>query len=79
MTLEEYEQIIAKMAHEYGVELTENAPKIAKFRERIQLPMSKCPCSQNDEERYCISQKCFNDIIEKGVCHCNCFRKKGKK
>ena len=77
MTQEEYEQIIAKMAHEYGVELTENAPKIAKFRARAGITMNKCPCSPNDEERYCISEKCMAEIMTEGHCHCNCYRKNG--
>lgn len=76
MTLDEYENIIRKMAKEYGVELTENAHNIARFRERTQLPMSKCPCSQNDEDRYCISEKCMADIMSTGVCGCRCFKKK---
>lgn len=77
MTLDEYENIIKKMAKEYGVELTENAYKIARFRERTQLPMSKCPCSQNDPDRFCISEKCMADIMSTGKCHCQCFKKKG--
>jgi hypothetical protein len=75
MTLDEYEQILERLAKENGLELTENAHNIARFRERTQLSMSKCPCSQNDPERFCISEKCMDDIISVGTCHCRCFRK----
>ena len=45
MTLDEYEQLLRKIAKDNGLELTENAYRIARFRERTQLPMDKCPCS----------------------------------
>ena len=77
MTLDEYENIIRKMAKEYGVELTENAHNIARFRAMANITMDKCPCSQNDPERYCISKKCMDDIMTTGKCHCQCFKKKG--
>jgi hypothetical protein len=78
MTLDEYEAEMKKLAKENNLELTENAHNIARFRERTQLPMSKCPCSQNDPERYCISEKCMDDIISTNRCHCQCFQRKGK-
>ena len=78
MTLDEYESEMKKLAKENNLELTENAHNIARFRERTQLPMSKCPCSQNDPERYCISEKCMDDIISTNRCHCQCFQRKGK-
>lgn len=78
MTLDEYENEMKKLAKENNLELTENYQNIARFRERTQLPMSKCPCSQNDPERYCISEKCMDDIMATGRCHCSCYRKKGK-
>lgn len=76
MNLDEYEQLLRKIAKENGLELTENAYKIARFRERTQLPMSKCPCSQNDPDRFCISKKCMDDIMKFGECGCRCYKKK---
>lgn len=78
MTLDEYENEMKKLAKENNLELTENAHNIARFRERTQLPMSKCPCSQNDPERYCISEKCMDDIVATGTCHCQCYMRKWK-
>ena len=75
MTEDEYEIAIKNKAKEFGVELTENAYKIARFRARADITMDKCPCSQNDPERYCISKKCMDDIMTTGKCHCQCFRK----
>jgi len=77
MTLDEYEQLLRKISKDNGLELTENAYRIARFRERTQLPMDKCPCSPNDSERFCISEKCMDDIIKLGKCHCQCFKRKG--
>lgn len=78
MSLEEYEQLLLKIANENGLELTENAYKIAKFRARTQLPMNKCPCEQKALDRGCIGPKCWEEINRDGICLCQCF-KKGEK
>ena len=77
MTVEEIEQAVSKLAKENDLELTENAHKVCAFRARADIPLSVCPCARADKERYCISQKCMEDINTIGVCHCNCYRKKG--
>lgn len=78
MNQEEYEILMKKIAKENGLELTENAYKIARFRERTQLPMDKCPCEQNAKDRGCIGSKCWEEINRDGICLCQCFKKKGK-
>lgn len=78
MTLDEYETEMKKLAKENNLELTENAHNIARFRARADITMDKCPCSPNDPERYCISEKCMDDIVATGTCHCQCYRRKGK-
>lgn len=75
MTLDEYENEMKKLAKENNLELTENAHNIARFRERTQLPMGKCPCEQSATDRGCIGSKCWQEINEQGVCLCNCFKK----
>ena len=75
MNLDEYENLMRKIAKENGLELTENAYKIARFRERTQLPMDKCPCAPNQSGRGCIGPVCMEEIEKFGQCHCCCFRK----
>ena len=38
----------------------------------------KCPCAAQDEERYCGSPKCTQEVKEKGVCHCHLFEVKNE-
>lgn len=76
MTLDEYEQILERLAKENGLELTENAHNIARFRERTQLPMEECPCAVGAKGRGCIGPVCLEEIEKFGRCHCNCFCKK---
>ena len=78
MTVEEIELAVSKLAKENGLELTENAYKICSFRARADIPLSVCPCARADKERFCISKKCMDDINNLGVCHCNCFKKRGE-
>lgn len=77
MNLDEYENLMRKIAKENGLELTENAYKIARFRERTQLPINVCPCEQGSKDRGCIGSKCWEEINQQGICLCQCF-KKGK-
>ena len=78
MNIDEIEVSVAKLAQENGLELTDNAHNICAFRARADIPLSVCPCSRGDSERFCISPKCMDDINKFGKCHCNCFRKKGE-
>ena len=66
---------LERIARDNGLKLTDNAYNIAKFRARIDLPMSQCPCAQGDKERFCISEQCMKDIEKYGICHCRCFTK----
>lgn len=63
------------IAEENGYELTENAEKIAKFRARAALTLDKCACCKLDTTKYCISERCKNDIETNGECGCHCFKK----
>lgn len=67
---------LKKLADANGYQLTENAIKICAFRARADIPLTKCPCSQNDPNRYCISETCKQDIEQHGRCHCSCYCKK---
>lgn len=72
------DEILAEMkviAEENGVELTENAEKIASFRARTGLPMNLCPCDKSNPYRGCIGSLCMKEIEEDGICHCQCFKK----
>lgn len=75
MTIDEYMDLLDKIAFENNLELTENAFNIARFRARTQMPMEKCPCEPNATNRGCIGDKCWDEIKKDGVCHCNCFRR----
>lgn len=66
-----------KLAKEAGVELTENTERIARARIRMGIPITVCPCASKDGDRGCISEKCLKEIAEGGICHCNCFERKG--
>lgn len=55
--------------------LTDNAVKIARFRARKGLEMSKCPCEQNALDRGCIGPKCWEEINRDGICLCQCFKR----
>lgn len=63
-----------KLAQDNGVELTDNAINIARFRARANIPLSVCPCCRGDKSRYCISYQCLRDIEILGKCHCQAFR-----
>ena len=65
-----------KLAQDNGVELTDNAFNIARFRARADIPLEKCPCSPLDKERGCISDKCMSEIKTLGKCHCQCFKRR---
>lgn len=70
---------LKELAEKNGLELTENAHKIAEFRAKQQIPLDICPCAKDDMDRGCISAKCMREIKETGTCHCNCFKKKEAK
>lgn len=76
MTEDEYYREFEKLAEQHNVGLTETAQRLAKFRERTQLSMDRCPCEAHNKERGCISPLCLKEIQEYGSCHCNCFCKK---
>lgn len=67
---------IKKIATKYGVEVTENARKVARARVLTNCPLNLCICDRNDPERGCISPKCMKEIETQNCCHCKCFRKK---
>ena len=75
--LNEQEMIeeMLQLATAAGVRPTGNLPKIAAARVRMGLDISRCPCAAKDGDRGCISDKCLQEIKEKGVCHCNCFQR----
>ena len=70
-----YDEMLA-LAKAHNVEITENAVKIANFRERTGLPITVCPCAKGDTARWCISEKCLHEIETTGCCHCGAFRRR---
>lgn len=70
---------LQEIAKKNGLELTENARKIAEFRAKRGIPLDQCPCAKDDKDRGCIFAKCMREIKENGTCHCNCFKLKGEK
>lgn len=67
-----------KLAQDNGVELTDNAINIARFRARANIPLSVCPCAKDVPAPYrgCVGHICKEEIETFGVCKCNCFRRK---
>lgn len=49
------------------------AKKIAAMREKLNIPLSKCPCDPMSQDRGCIGKQCMKELIEQGDCHCHCF------
>ena len=66
---------VLNIASGKGLEPTEHFDKIVRAKERLGFDL-KCPCDPNNSERYCVGDLCMSDILEKGTCHCNCWRKK---
>ena len=64
------------LAKKHNVEITENAVKIANFRERVGMSITVCPCAKGDPDRGCISEKCLHEIETTGCCHCGAFRRR---
>ena len=66
-----------KQCAEAGYYETKNIEKIAKAKQMMfgKDEWQRCPCDGNNPERYCISSLCKKDIAEKGICHCNCYKK----
>ncbi len=61
--------------NEYNLEPTKNIEKIANAKKMMfgEEEWYRCPCDGQNDARSCISEKCYSDIKEKGVCHCNCY------
>lgn len=68
-------QLMLAQAQAKKVMPTEYLPNVAKARITLKMSIDRCPCAKDDKERGCISAKCFNEILTKGVCHCNAFKK----
>lgn len=66
-------QEMLSLCYSAGFEPTENIDKIVKAKERFGIGL-RCPCDRNNPERYCISRQCILDILEKGKCHCGCYK-----
>lgn len=56
---------------------TKNVEKIAKAKTMMfgEKEWNRCPCDGMNENRYCISETCRNDIERDGECHCHCYTK----
>ena len=60
---------------------SKNLTKIARAKNMMfgLEEWQRCPCDGQNPDRYCGSDLCRNDVLEKGVCHCNCFLKEEPK
>lgn len=60
-----------------GYVTTPNVEKIAKAKNMMfgENDWRRCPCDGQNENRYCISETCKQDIERDGVCHCHCYCK----
>lgn len=67
---------ITRMAKRLGFELSESKNKI--FNAKLMLfkkAYMRCPCAADDQNRYCGSPKCIEEINRIGKCHCGLFIK----
>lgn len=76
MTEQEILEQMKVIADKHGVEITETAQKIARFRARTGMPMNQCPCDKESLFRGCIGCLCMTEINLEGICHCKAFRKR---
>ena len=69
---------VNRIAEKNGFNITGNKMKIieAKLMLFRGKELIKCPCAAQDEERYCGSPKCIQEVKEKGICHCHLFEAK---
>ena len=70
------EDDIRKIAEGKGYQINEkNFDKIMKAKRNFFKDgnLLRCPCKAQDEEKYCGSEKCQAEILEKGHCCCNLF------
>jgi len=79
--MSDVETILAKMRESEereGFGETENIEKIARAKNMMfgLENWQRCPCDGQNEERFCGSDLCREDVNRDGVCHCHCFTKK---
>ena len=74
MTVQEKMESLCKT---FGYTPSENLPKVAKVKERFFSADEwyRCPCDRDNPDRFCIGRVCRQDIEEKGICHCGCYKK----
>lgn len=60
-----------------GYTTTKNVEKVAKAKNMMfgADEWHRCPCDSSNENRYCISEQCKQDIERTGECHCHCYTK----
>ena len=75
MTKDEILSEMKIIAEENGVELTENAEKIASLRAKMCIGLNKCVCDKDNPYRGCISNICKKELEDYKICHCKCFKK----
>lgn len=73
-------QEIENIAKDKNFELSDNADKIIKAKLRMfgEEDWRRCPCSSDDIDRFCGSEKCELDTYNNNHCHCNLFLFKAK-
>ena len=66
-----------KNCAEHGYISTDNIEKIAKAKNMMfgESDWRRCPCDGHNENRFCISETCRQDIERDGVCHCRFYCK----
>lgn len=71
------ESRLKTVAKRNGFIMTDNRLKIEKAKLILFKggDYMRCPCAADDQERYCGSPKCTQEVKEKGVCHCHLFEK----
>lgn len=80
LKIEKIKDLMIILSKKNNLSLTDNYENVAKAKYMIFSRNKKspifCPCESNDEKRFCISEKCLQDIEKNGICHCGCYRKK---
>lgn len=70
------EKKIEFIAETTGLKLTENKDKVIRAKKMLFANgnMLRCPCDSKNEDRFCVSETCMDDIMRDGHCHCNLFK-----
>ena len=72
------DQAMLAICDTMGYEPTEYLERVARAKEKLfsEKCWRNCPCDKDNENRFCISKLCREDIERDGHCKCRAYRRK---